>query len=177
VFDADGEHLSLAIGCVSGGSAEKVIRETVAGIEAAIGESLGGEMKGGGNIYECNLDKVIGRLSEPAEWDITIKNSAAVRFRPFSAFPFIVRDIAFFVTDGVGKDEVKGVLSRLLAEYSGSLLVSGPRLFDEFKKDERQSFAYRMVFQAIDRTLTDGEVNKIMEKVAAGISEKGWQVR
>jgi len=52
--------------------------------------------------------------------------------------------------------------------------------FDKFQKpgEDRVSYAYRLVFQSFDRTLTDDEVNGIMEKVTAALNaNEGWEVR
>ena len=48
----------------------------------------------------------------------------------------------------------------------------------EFKKGNQISYAFRLVFQSYERTLTDLEVNDIMTKITNKIKEKnGWQVR
>jgi len=65
------------------------------------------------------------------------------------------------------------------------MVVRGPELFDEFKKpaspaggDGKISYAFRLVFQSYDRTLTDQEVNSILTKITEKITEKkDWQVR
>ena len=56
--------------------------------------------------------------------------------------------------------------------------MRGPEFFDEFKKDNKISYAFRLVFQSYDRTLTDSEVNEIMNKIIEKIQEhKDWQIR
>ena len=58
------------------------------------------------------------------------------------------------------------------------MVVRGPELFDEFKKGDKISYAFRLVFQSFDRTLTDTEVNDIMNKITNKIKENDdWQVR
>jgi len=59
----------------------------------------------------------------------------------------------------------------------GELLVREPWLIDEYKKEGRTSYAFRLVFQAFGRTLTDEEANKIMAKIGEKMAKKGWQVR
>ncbi len=63
-----------------------------------------------------------------------------------------------------------------------TLLLVSVRLFDVFTKNREEdpitSYAYRLVFQSFDRTLTDDEVNKIMATITVKMNEKeGWQVR
>ena len=52
-------------------------------------------------------------------------------------------------------------------------LLRGLVLFDVFRfPDGRTSLAWRLVFQAEDRTLTDDEVNAIQERVARRTAER-----
>jgi hypothetical protein len=95
-------------------------------------------------------------------------------FKMWSLFPFIARDIAVFVPENVKSSEVL----KIIKENAGVMVVRGPELFDEFKKEGKVSYAFRLVFQSYDRTLTDDEVNEIMSKVTDKIkANKDWQVR
>ncbi len=101
-------------------------------------------------------------------------NSENKKFKMWSLFPFIVRDVAVWVPEGVKNQEV----AEMIKENMGDMVVRGPELFDEFKKGSQVSYAFRLVFQSYDRTLTDPEVNEIMTKITNKIKEKnGWQVR
>jgi phenylalanyl-tRNA synthetase beta subunit len=102
-------------------------------------------------------------------------------FSMWSLFPFIVRDIALWVPEGVSSIEV----SKIIKENMGNLCVKGPDLFDEFKKpasqaggDDKTSYAFRLVFQSYERTLRDEEVNEVMNKITNKIKENTtWQMR
>ena len=50
-------------------------------------------------------------------------------------------------------------------------------LFDRFEKGGKISLAYRIIFQSFDRTLTEVEVNEIMEKVSSALKAKGFEIR
>ncbi len=93
-------------------------------------------------------------------------------FKPYSAYPFITRDIAFWAP--AGADD--GVPNSIMRKEAGELLVRIDQ-FDRFEKEERVSLAYRLVFQSFDRTLTDEEVNTAMERVAKGLAGEGFEVR
>ena len=106
----------------------------------------------------------------------------------WSLFPFISRDIAVWVparhTDAShagGKEKRdQEKLKKLLLKNSTKILMKEPYLFDSFTnpKDGRTSYAFRLIFQSSDRTLTDAEINKIMEKINKKIKEsKDWEVR
>ncbi|OGI85704.1 hypothetical protein A3A05_03060 [Candidatus Nomurabacteria bacterium RIFCSPLOWO2_01_FULL_41_12] len=101
-------------------------------------------------------------------------NSENKKFKMWSLFPFITRDVAVWVPEGVLSSEVL----KIIKENAGNLVIRGPELFDEFKKDGQISYAFRLVFQSFERTLTDEEINVIMTKITNKIKDKnGWQVR
>lgn len=101
-------------------------------------------------------------------------NSQNKKFKMWSLFPFIARDIAVWVPESVPSSDVL----KIIKENAGELVVRGPELFDEFKKEDKISYAFRLVFQSYDRTLTDVEINEIMDKITSKIKENnGWQVR
>ena len=102
------------------------------------------------------------------------KDNQNKKFKMWSLFPFIARDIAVWVPDTVESNQVHKVIK----DNAGGIVVRGPELFDEFKKGDKVSYAFRLVFQSYDRTLTDAEINEIMTKITNKIKEnKAWQVR
>ena len=99
--------------------------------------------------------------------------SKADRFTPFSKYPFIVRDIAMWVPQG--PDAISEVLTIFAQE--GGLLLRHVELFDQFKKDDRISYAFHLVFQSFEKTLTDAEANEVMTRITTDVEKRGWQVR
>jgi phenylalanyl-tRNA synthetase alpha chain len=77
----------------------------------------------------------------------------------------------------VGEDTKSEEVVKVIKENAGDLVVRGPELFDEFKKGDKVSFAFRIVFQSDDRTLTDAEINEVMDKVKLALGSAGWEVR
>ncbi len=96
----------------------------------------------------------------------------AIKYEPFSVYPFVLRDVAIWLPKNTNAQE----LEKLIKEFGGSILVRIDK-FDEFEKDERVSHAYHLVFQAPDRTLTDEEVNTIMQKIEEQAKNLGWEPR
>lgn len=95
------------------------------------------------------------------------------QFYAYSQYPFVLRDIAVWVPEEKKADEVRG----LIRGEAGNLLVNS-RLFDEFKKDGRVSYAFRLVFQSMDKTLSDEEVNGVMKKVETVLAKQdSFEVR
>jgi phenylalanyl-tRNA synthetase beta subunit len=98
--------------------------------------------------------------------------STTERYAPFSKYPYIVRDVAAWVPSGTTQE---AVLATITAQ-AGELLVHS-QLFDQFEKAGRTSYAFRLVFQSFERTLTEVEVNEIMEKVYASLKAQGFEIR
>ncbi|MFA7000060.1 MAG: phenylalanine--tRNA ligase subunit beta [Candidatus Paceibacterota bacterium] len=129
------------------------------------------------NVIEMSLDKFLSIETLPkdvskqglGEQKFTNKNS----FKMWSNYPFITRDIAVWVPNEVESDK----LYKVIKENAGELLIKNPYLFDSFTKGEKTSYAYRLVFQSYDKTLTDEEINPIMGKITEKISSLGWEVR
>lgn len=98
--------------------------------------------------------------------------SAARRFKPFSKYPYIVRDVAFWAPAGIDGASVQADIQREAGE-----LAQKASLFDRFEKDGRVSLAFRVIFQSFDRTLTEAEANAAMERVYAALKLRGFEIR
>ena len=85
------------------------------------------------------------------------------RYRPISKYPPSDVDLAFVVPDRVAAAQVE----RALRASAGSLLAS-IELFDVYRgpgvPEGSRSLAYRLRFQAADRTLTDAEVAGVRQR-------------
>jgi phenylalanyl-tRNA synthetase beta chain len=186
VFTAEGESLHLAFGYFSTKSIknkEKVALETVEKLVKTLGEKLGVELKGliesseAGVVFEEDLTALIEKLPEPEVWDIKT-TTGTTPFKPYSAYPFATRDIAVFTPEGTKDMEP---LSIIIKE-AGELLVR-EYMFDVFTKAfpdgaKKTSYAFRLVFQSFERTLTDSDINPIMQRITDVMNSKeGWQVR
>lgn len=106
--------------------------------------------------------------------DYEPKRSKLGAYRPFSLYPFIARDISMWITDS---PEARGAVFKILFEHGAGLLRQ-VQLVDQFtNKEGRQSLAFRLIFQSFERTLTDDEVNAIMEDISATLGSAGHEVR
>lgn len=175
VFTTSGERYCLALGS----SRKKA--GLAATMKAAL-ESIGATAVATRQIEaaphameETDFDAAIAALPEPSAHEELAREKRDIVYMPFSKFPHIVRDIALFVPQDVSEAEI----AMLIKEHAGPLVVRFSR-FDRFQKlgEERISWAFRLVFQSFDRTLTDEEVNAIMAKITEKLQENsGWQVR
>ncbi|MFA6414705.1 MAG: phenylalanine--tRNA ligase subunit beta [Candidatus Paceibacterota bacterium] len=93
-------------------------------------------------------------------------------YKTFSIYPFITRDIAFWAPAGTDV----GRTTSYIQEKAGELLVRLDQ-FDHFEKEGRVSYAFRLVFQSMERTLTDEEINGVMAGIAGALQGAGYEVR
>jgi phenylalanyl-tRNA synthetase beta chain len=92
------------------------------------------------------------------------------RYEPLPRYPSVARDVAFAI--GADQPLTAHAIETALAAEAGPLL-RGLTLFDVFRfPDGRRSLAWRLVFQATDRTLTDDEVNAIHARIVRRVGEQ-----
>lgn len=148
---------------------DEVIKSVILKLEEALGVSLESEISNG--VAEVNLTKLLEVLPKAEAYE-SVTVAKEIKYQPFSTYPFIVRDIAMWV----GEETKSDTVYELLKTKAGSLCVRLDK-FDEFSKDGKTSYAFRLVFQSYDRTLTDEEVSVVMNDIYASINEAGWTVR
>jgi phenylalanyl-tRNA synthetase beta chain len=167
------EKMSLAIGVQTKKTGhvaidDKIVKEALVSL-SKIG--IVGEFESSRGISEIDLDRVMSILPVPNEYD-EVFPSENVTYKPFSLYPAIVRDIAMWVSGDVPREEVEDVIKKVAGPLCVKLTI-----FDEFTKDGRTSYAFRLVFQAFDKTLTDVEVEPYMQVVYASAREAGFETR
>lgn len=98
----------------------------------------------------------------------------AVKFQPYSTFPASDRDIAFYAPVTVTVADLEKAMAK-----AGGKLLNSVTLFDEYQgesvPDGQRSLAFRLVYRALDRTLTDDDVEPVHQKVRAAL-EKQFKV-
>src|SRR3989344_4990929 len=124
-----------------------------------------------GGVSEKLLSGMAEGIPKGTSYD-SLPTSPAERYQSFSRYPYIVRDVALWVLGGTETDEVL----HIIRANAGELLVRSEK-FDEFKKGDKISYAFRLVFQSFDRTLTDEDANQRMESVYAALKSKGFEIR
>ena len=107
----------------------------------------------------------------PTQYD-DLPLSTAERYKSFSKYPYIVRDVALWVP---ANTNAEAVMENIKAEAGE--LVQKIYLFDTFEKEGRVSLAFRLIFQSFDKTLTEAEANEAMEKVSAKLKSQGFEIR
>lgn len=110
-------------------------------------------------VAEIDLNKLVGLIQDEKE------------YRPLSKYPSVVRDISFIVDAETRVGDIQNILENI------SKLVEDVDLVDWFQDEQKlgtdkKSLTFRLVFQSEDRTLTDEEVGKEMEKVISALEKK-----
>ncbi len=86
------------------------------------------------------------------------------RYQPLPRFPAVQRDLAIVVPAEVSAGEVEAYLRGMRQP-----LLTRIALFDVYTGEQvgpgRRSLAWSLTFQAVDRTLTDTEVNEVRAKI------------
>ncbi|MES2226047.1 MAG: phenylalanine--tRNA ligase subunit beta [Patescibacteria group bacterium] len=173
VFPASGEHLSLVLGYkgLIGKESKTVLEEVVdALLEAFPACGLARPETIDTNVCELSLKDV--NLESLGEGYLPAK-LALSEYHPFSIYPFALRDVAVWTPEGTEESEV----SLAIAGAAGDLLARMDR-FDRFEKDGRISYAFRLVFQSSERTLSDADIDPVMQAVTDALNAKeDWEVR
>ena len=101
-------------------------------------------------MFELDVARLMAHSREIAEYE------------PLSRFPSAERDLALVLDEAVTYESVHDIIACFG-------LVAQTSLFDSYRGEQvppgKKSFAVRVVFQAPDRTLTDAEVNEVLQKI------------
>jgi phenylalanyl-tRNA synthetase beta chain len=94
-----------------------------------------------------------------------------VRMTSISAHPPVYEDLAIVVDEGVPAVRIQDMIAQ-----TGAPLVRSVLLFDVYRGEQlgagRKSLAYRLTYQADDRTLTDREVAKLRGKIVRRLARE-----
>jgi len=172
VFMKDAEKLSLALGYTQliGKASPAVLAEALDALTNVLGAIPDNAIKAGGEVVEVDLTNfdLAGAGQSYAPRAVTLG-----AYRPFSIYPFALRDVAVWTPLGTEQSEVEEIILKEAGE-----LLARLDLFDRFEKEDRLSFGFRLVFEAFDRTLTDVELTEAMSRIAGALnSQAGFTVR
>ncbi|MEB3359069.1 MAG: phenylalanine--tRNA ligase subunit beta [Synechococcales bacterium] len=107
-------------------------------------------------LFDLNLDILMQYLDRPER--------ITPIFQPYSSYPASDRDIAFYASDALAVGELA-----LAMQQAGQPLLASVELFDEYRGESvpegQRSLAFRLVYRAGDRTLTDEDVEPLHQQV------------
>ena len=110
-------------------------------------------------VFEIDLDKLLD------------KKVGKMKYKEFSKFPSIKKDLAVVVDKDVTSEQI----GTWIKKAAGSSL-SNIDVFDVYTgkgiEENKKSIAYSLTFEKMDRTLTDEEINESLEKVVEVLEKK-----
>ena len=110
-------------------------------------------------VLEINLDELF------------TKKVGKMKYKEFSKFPSINKDIALVVD----KKSVSKDIEKVIKSAGGSLLTN-IEVFDVYTGVgvgiDKKSIAYSLTFSDMKKTLTDEEINELMDKIIDAVSKK-----
>lgn len=184
VFTQEGEYNTLSLGIKNLKKnknylgEENEIKILIKELEEFLGINIGGVLFLNQNIIEVKLDDLI-KILPKVNYDnyFGYFPEGEINYKMISPYPFVVRDISLFVPQGIDVSLVE----KTLIDNSGDLLVK-IKLFDVFEKEfpdglKKNSYAFHLIFQSLKKTLTDEEINQIIQKNLDVIKLLGWEVR
>ena len=122
------------------------------------------EVKDNVYVMEINLDKLLS------------KKVGKMKYKEISKFPSVKKDLAVIAN----KDTTSEEIAKQIKKAAGSLLLS-QKVFDVYTgngiDENKKSIAYSLEFGANDRTLTDEEINSILEKIIISLEKQGYTIR
>lgn len=114
-------------------------------------------------VFQLDLDVLLDALDND---DLLIP-----KFTSYSTYPASDRDLAFFAPVKLTVAEIEKVITK-----TGKGLLESVEVFDEYKGENvppgQRSLAFRLIYRASDRTLTDNEVQPVHDKVREALVEK-----
>ena len=114
-------------------------------------------------VFELDLDVILEQLVQD--------DNPVPIFQPYSSYPSSDRDIAFFAPTNFSVAEIERGVRK-----AGGKLLESVELFDEYRGENvpqgKRSLAFRLVYRADDRTLTDEDVEPVHQKVRELLEEK-----
>jgi len=93
------------------------------------------------------------------------------KYTPIPKFPAVERDIAMIVDEEI----TVGAIEKVIQKQAKKMLEEA-KLFDVYRDEKigenKKSIAYSLKFRAGDKTLTDEEINPVMEKIIAALEKE-----
>ena len=113
--------------------------------------------------FELSLDTLLDHMLEDEQL-IPV-------FQLYSSYPASDRDIAFFAPIKFGVADIERAIRQ-----AGGLLLESVELFDEYRganvPENQRSLAFRLVYRAGDRTLTEAEIEPVHQQVRETLEER-----
>ena len=103
--------------------------------------------------------------------DLLNKKTGKMKYKEISKFPNVKKDLAIVIDKKITSKEVEEVIKK-----AGGSLLTKLELFDLYTgqniDENKKSLAYSLTFENKAKTLTDEEINKVLENIIEMLDKK-----
>ena len=111
-------------------------------------------------IYLCELSM-----------DKLLVTTKPIKYKETSKYPSINKDVAFIVDKDISSVDIVDVIKK-----AGGRLLTDVTVFDVYTGEnvgiDKKSIAYSLTFNDVNKTLTEDEINVLLEKIIKDVEEK-----
>ena len=114
-------------------------------------------------VMEINLDRLLS------------KKVGKMKYKELSKYPSIKKDLAFVVDKNTSAQDIAMSIKK-----AGGSKLQRVEVFDVYDKGlepEKVSIAFSLTFEDPNATMTDEEINEIMDKIISTIEKRGAELR
>ena len=110
-------------------------------------------------VFEINLESLFE------------SKTGKLKYKEYSKYPSVSKDLAFVLSKDVLNEDVISTIKK-----SGGRLLSNVNVFDYYEgdkiEDNKKSIAYSLIFESFEKTLSDEEINPILDNIIENVSKK-----
>lgn len=111
-------------------------------------------------VMEIDLEKLLA------------KKTGKMKYKEISKYPTVKKDLSIVVENKITSNQI----AMAIKKAAGSLLLN-TEIFDVYTgkgiEEGKKSLAYSLTFGSSNRTLTDEEINKVLEKIITNLNKLG----
>lgn len=125
------------------------------------------------NSYELEKKVCIASIDLT---DTTLYSNFESKYKEISKYPSVERDLSMLIDKSMTVDKIEEIIrkagGKLLSDYELFDVYEGNQLADGFK-----SIAYSLSFSSKDHTLTDDEIDKVIDNIIESLKSIGVELR
>ncbi|MDS3861573.1 phenylalanine--tRNA ligase subunit beta [Thermosynechococcaceae cyanobacterium BACA0444] len=118
-------------------------------------------------VFELDMEVLLDHL---------MQHQARQLFRPYSTYPATDRDLALYAPIEVSVSELERIMVKAATFGKQETLLESVELFDQYVGEGvpsgQRSLAFRLIYRASDRTLTEADVTPIHQAIRDALQDK-----
>lgn len=118
-------------------------------------------------IFELDMEVLLDHL---------MQHQARQIFRPYSAYPATDRDLALYAPVDLSVSELERVMVKAASAGKQDSLLESVELFDQYIGEGvpagQRSLAFRLIYRAQERTLTEADVTPVHQAIRDALQDK-----